>query len=122
MPPGLPEVRAELDRIDAEIIRLLAIRMAEVMKAAQIKHAAGIPFRDEEREEQVIENAVERGEDFGLPKKQVRKIFKQIGNDILEAPYAGDIIQTFKSQGVAAPQKMIRFLAPVWGGTRALAG
>jgi isochorismate pyruvate lyase len=78
LPPGLPEVRAEIDRIDAELIRILAIRVAEVMRAAQVKHAAGIPFRDEEREEQVIENAVERGEELGLPKKQVRKIFKQI--------------------------------------------
>jgi chorismate mutase len=78
LPPGLPEVRAEIDRIDAEIIRILAIRLSEVMRAGQIKHAAGIPFRDEEREEAVIQNAVERGEEFGLPKKQVRKIFRQI--------------------------------------------
>lgn len=30
----------------------------------------------------------------------VKKLFKQIGKEILEAPYADDIIQTFKSQGV----------------------
>ncbi|HWK64202.1 MAG TPA: mechanosensitive ion channel domain-containing protein [Rhizobiaceae bacterium] len=33
---------------------------------------------------------------------KIRKIFKQIGTDILTAPYAADIIQTFKSQGVGA--------------------
>lgn len=30
----------------------------------------------------------------------VKKLFKQIGKEILEAPYADDIIETFKSQGV----------------------
>lgn len=78
LPPGLAESRAEIDRIDAEILRLLTIRLAEVMRASQIKHAAGIAFRDEDREAEIIENAVERGEDFGLPKKQVKKIFRQI--------------------------------------------
>jgi isochorismate pyruvate lyase len=78
LPPGLQEVRGEIDRIDAEIVRVLAIRLAEVMRAAQIKHAAGIPFRDEDREEEIIQNAVGRAEELGLPKKQVRKIFKQI--------------------------------------------
>ncbi len=38
---------------------------------------------------------------FDTDVNKVRKIFKQIGTDILEAPYAGDIIQTFKSQGVS---------------------
>ena len=71
-------MRAEIDRIDAEIIRILAIRLAEVRRAAQIKHAAGMPFMDEDREEEILQNAVERGEEFGLPKKQVKKIFKQV--------------------------------------------
>ena len=78
LPPGLPETRAEIDRIDAEIIRVLAIRTAEVMRASQIKQAAGIPFKDEEREKAIIQNAADRGEELGLPRKQVKKIFKQI--------------------------------------------
>lgn len=39
---------------------------------------------------------------FDADLNKIRKIFKQIGADILEAPYASDIIQTFKSQGVGA--------------------
>jgi small-conductance mechanosensitive channel len=39
---------------------------------------------------------------FDADINKIRKIFKQIGADILDAPYAGDIIQTFKSQGVGA--------------------
>lgn len=90
LPPGLPEARAEIDRVDAEIVRLLSIRLAAAMHAAQIKHAAGIPYRDEAREEEIIANAAERGEDFGLPKKQVAKIFKQILRISAKAQAEGD--------------------------------
>ena len=37
---------------------------------------------------------------FDTDANKVKKLFKQIGKDIMEAPYADDIIQTFKSQGV----------------------
>lgn len=37
---------------------------------------------------------------FDADVNTVKKLFKQIGKDIMEAPYADDIIQTFKSQGV----------------------
>ena len=37
---------------------------------------------------------------FDTDTNKVKKLFKQIGKDIMEAPYAEDIIQTFKSQGV----------------------
>lgn len=39
---------------------------------------------------------------FDADINKIRKIFKQIGADIMQAPYADDIIQTFKSQGVGA--------------------
>ncbi|MEM6462395.1 MAG: mechanosensitive ion channel domain-containing protein [Pseudomonadota bacterium] len=37
---------------------------------------------------------------FDTNVNKVKKLFKQIGNEMMEAPYAEDIIQTFKSQGV----------------------
>ncbi len=37
---------------------------------------------------------------FDTDINKVKKLFKQIGKDIMETPYAEDIIQTFKSQGV----------------------
>ena len=78
LPPGLAEIRAEVDRIDAEIVRLLTIRLSIVEKAAQLKHSVGVPFRDKEREEEIIVTAGERAEELGLPRKPVRKIFRQI--------------------------------------------
>ncbi len=78
LPPGLPEARNEIDRIDAEIVRLLAVRVGVVLQAAHIKRLVGMPFVDEEREAAIVQNAAERAEDFGLPKKPVKKIFAQI--------------------------------------------
>ncbi|MEZ5812347.1 MAG: mechanosensitive ion channel [Rhizobiaceae bacterium] len=37
---------------------------------------------------------------FDTDVNKIKKIFKQIGKDVMEQPYAEDIIQTFKSQGV----------------------
>jgi chorismate mutase/prephenate dehydratase len=78
LPPGLLECRNEIDRIDAEIIRLLSARLTVVLHAAATKRAVGVPFKDEEREEEILDNAGERATDFGLPKKNVQKIFQQI--------------------------------------------
>ncbi len=37
---------------------------------------------------------------FGTDVNKIKKLFKVIGAEMLQAPYAGDLIQTFKSQGV----------------------
>jgi small-conductance mechanosensitive channel len=37
---------------------------------------------------------------FDTDMKKVKKIFKTIGAEIMQQPYAGDIIETFKLQGV----------------------
>ncbi len=37
---------------------------------------------------------------FGTDTNKIKKLFKVIGAQMLEAPYADDLIQTFKSQGV----------------------
>ena len=78
LPPGIPEARAEIDRIDAEIVRLLSVRLAIVVRAFQIKRAVGMPLLDDEREDQILENVVERATELDVPRKQVRKIFRQI--------------------------------------------
>ena len=78
LPPGLAEIRAEIDRIDAEIVRMLTVRLSVVMRAAQLKHSLGVPFRDKEREEEIMLTATDRAGELGLPRKQVRKIFRQI--------------------------------------------
>jgi chorismate mutase len=78
LPPGLPEARDEIDRIDAEIIRLISVRQSVVLRTYQIMRAVGMKLGDEERDEQTLDNAVDRATELDLPRKQVRKIFRQI--------------------------------------------
>lgn len=39
---------------------------------------------------------------FDTDINKIKKIFKKIGAEIMSEPYAGDLIQPFKSQGVAS--------------------
>lgn len=75
---ALQEIQSEIGRIDAEIVRLLSIRQRAVLRSYQIKRAAGAPLQDDEGDDQQLDHAVERANDLELPKKQVRKIFRQI--------------------------------------------
>ena len=78
LPPGIPEARDEIDRIDAEIIRLISVRQSVVQRAFQIMRAVGMPLTDDDRDAQTLENAAERAREVDLPRKSVRKIFRQI--------------------------------------------
>ncbi|MFF5262562.1 chorismate mutase [Actinomadura viridis] len=64
-PKSLPEVRAGIDAIDAELVRLLAERQALVRAAARFK-ADEQAVRAPARVEQVVASARERAEAAGL--------------------------------------------------------
>ncbi len=53
---NMTELRAEIDRIDGELIALLVRRVACIDRAAEIKGAAGLPARIETRVAEVIGN------------------------------------------------------------------
>ncbi|MER2509448.1 chorismate mutase [Amaricoccus sp.] len=50
----MAELRAEIDRLDAEIVGLLDARRGYIARAAEIKRAAGLPARIGERVEEVV--------------------------------------------------------------------
>ncbi|SFT79430.1 chorismate mutase [Sedimentitalea nanhaiensis] len=50
-------VRAQIDRLDADLVQLLAQRAGYIDRAAELKAANGWPARIPERVEQVIANA-----------------------------------------------------------------
>jgi isochorismate pyruvate lyase len=50
----MDELRAEIDRIDRDLVRLLARRVACIDRAAEIKAGAGLPARIESRVEEVV--------------------------------------------------------------------
>jgi isochorismate pyruvate lyase len=54
---SMDELRVEIDRIDRELVALLARRAACIDRAAELKRAAGLPARIEERVDEVLANA-----------------------------------------------------------------
>lgn len=54
----LEDVRAELDRVDRELVRLFERRMALSREVARCKLAHGLPVLDAAREEQVLDSRV----------------------------------------------------------------
>ena len=67
---SMPELRAQIDTIDSELVRLLAVRREHIERAAVLKQAEGLPALIPARVEQVVANvrdlAVERGVDPDL--------------------------------------------------------
>lgn len=52
----MAELRSRIDRIDGELVDLLALRAAHIDRAVQLKPGEGIPARAEDRVAQVIDN------------------------------------------------------------------
>lgn len=54
---GIPLLRDEIDRIDRELIKLVAARLRSSVEIAQIKAARGLSIRSPDREEELIAEA-----------------------------------------------------------------
>ncbi len=74
----LTKCRDEIERIDNEIVTLLAQRMALGKRIGELKRVAGLPVLDPTREAVVIRRAAELARDRGLSPEPVRDVFWQI--------------------------------------------
>jgi chorismate mutase len=74
----LARCRDEIERIDNEIITLLARRLTLGRRTGDLKRAAGMPILDPTREAAVIRRVTERARDAGLPPEAAREVFWQI--------------------------------------------
>ena len=74
----MAEVRAEIDRINAALVALLAERTTYIDRAAQLKPALGLPARIEDRVEEVVAKvratAMARGVDPDLAEGLWRRL------------------------------------------------
>lgn len=52
---NMSDLREQIDALDGELIRLLALRQSHVDRAAEIKPDAGLPARIDDRVEAVVE-------------------------------------------------------------------
>ena len=74
----LARCRDEIERIDNDILRLLARRLTLAKRTGDLKRAAGLPILDPTREAAVIRRITEVARDVGLPTEPVREIYWQI--------------------------------------------
>jgi chorismate mutase len=74
----LGRCREEIERIDKEIITLLARRLDLGKRTGTLKRAAGLPILDPTREAAVIRRVTSVARDAGLPPEPIREVFWQI--------------------------------------------
>jgi chorismate mutase len=76
--PELARLRADLEVLDGEIVRLVALRVETARAIGTHKRAAGIPLLDAAREAAVIRRAATAAREAQLPEEPVRTIFWQL--------------------------------------------
>jgi len=71
----LQELRAEIEAVDQEILRLFRARMDIAVRIAEEKVVLGLPTRDPERAGKVLSGVSDQAEVLGLDPNPVRDIF-----------------------------------------------
>lgn len=74
----LARCRDDIERIDRQIIALLAERLSLGKRTGELKRAAGMAILDPTREAAVIRRVSGTAREAGLPSEPVREIFWQI--------------------------------------------
>lgn len=74
----MADIRAEIDRLDAELVALFAQRTAYIDRAAEIKEQVGLPARIEDRVEQVVGNVRRHAMAHGLPPDKLEKLWRKL--------------------------------------------
>lgn len=77
-PPELREIRGEIDRLDQEILTLVARRFGFAIDTLAVKARHGLLASDVRREAQVVRKAAARARELGLEPELVRDIYWRI--------------------------------------------
>jgi len=75
---GIVRLRADIDLVDREIVRLLARRVKRAVEIARIKVEENIPLRSPDREVDLLADVREEAERLGLDPKVVHRLFEEI--------------------------------------------
>lgn len=76
MRESIDDVRKRIEKIDYEILRMMANRTAAAVEMGKMKANEGIPLRAPAVEEKVVERYVERARAFGMSAESARQIAK----------------------------------------------
>ncbi|WP_136661115.1 chorismate mutase [Nitratireductor sp. XY-223] len=86
------QVRAQIDRLDRELVALLAVRSRYIDRAAEIKKQAGLPADIGWRVEEVAMNARRNAEADGFDADLAERLWRQLiawsidrENEVLES-------------------------------------
>ena len=74
----LSNLRSQIDRVDCEIVRLLADRYFLALKILSVKRKLNLPVSDTKRESEVLENVVRLAEEFKVNPKYIQCIYRAI--------------------------------------------
>lgn len=72
----MAELRAEIDRLDKELVDLLARRATYIDRAAEIKETIGLPARIEARVEEVVANVLTHVAKTDLPADLIESFWR----------------------------------------------
>jgi isochorismate pyruvate lyase len=84
---SLEEVRAEVDKVDAMILELIATRKDYIKQAAKFKHSVE-EIKTDERIDEVLSNARHNALSLGVSPDLVTTIYKAMIDDMVEAEIA----------------------------------
>ena len=71
-------IRAEIDRLDEDLVRLFAERAGYIDRAAEIKAQVDLPARIGSRVEEVVQNVRRHALTYGLPPELVEKLWRRL--------------------------------------------
>lgn len=74
----MAQIRAEIDRLDEDLVRLFAERAGYIDRAAEIKAQVDLPARIEGRVEEVVTNVRRHAATYGLPPDLVEKLWRRL--------------------------------------------
>jgi isochorismate pyruvate lyase len=74
----LAEFRTEIDRIDSELVKLLAARMQVVDRVIAVKRATGLPALIPERVEEVAARVREEAKRLGAPPELAELVYRRM--------------------------------------------
>lgn len=72
------DVRAEIDRLDMALVRLLVERAEYIDRAAQVKAGVGLPARIDDRVEQVVQNVRRLAQAEGLDPQLAEELWRRL--------------------------------------------
>ncbi len=75
---GIPSLRDEIDRVDRELIKLVARRLHSSVEIAKIKQVKGLEMRSPDREAELIEEAVEDGAALGVSREYIEDLMTTV--------------------------------------------